>query len=284
MKKTLFKICLLLTLLPFQNFAQSDDDNKFNKRFLLKIEEHAALEAQAQASLIKERYHLDNKNYKALYNLLYNSKMELETAFISKSKQAEIEKIIAKNQENLNLYLSALKGNNLIGDKILDANDKSKFASAVRIRQKLKLDESQISNLIHQSNVMAEMKRENSDFDLKAYERKTLPNILTDEQYTKLLINLNKERASAWAKNSWNELKERGIEKGLDSTKVYNEIFNYNLGKLVSYERFANDVTTPSTTTNRLKTEKPQALQLLDFDKARNVNEKSKTVNPAFAW
>ncbi|MEY2869523.1 MAG: hypothetical protein RIR01_2020, partial [Bacteroidota bacterium] len=130
-----------------------------------------------------------------------------------------------------NIYLQAIKTKSLIGDKVLDAKDNSKFASAVRNRERLKLNKEQIDNLIYQSKLMAEMKKETPSLDLKAHERKLLPTILTDEQYTDLLILLNKKTASDWAANSWNHIKERGIDQGLDSTKVYREIYNYNLAK-----------------------------------------------------
>ena len=288
MKKTLLKICFVVMILPLTIIAQSNVNQEFNDQLLEIVKNNADIEAKARVALIGSKYDLDGITYKSLFDLFYDSKVELEMALIqvkpSDNKQVEIEKIILKNENEIRRFLSALRGKNLFKNKTIDPDDKSKFASAVRIREKLNLNDSQIENLINQANLMAEMKIENSGLDLKAYERKILPNILTDEQYTSLLIYLNSKKASAWAKETWKELKDRGIDEGLDETQVYNQVFNYNLGKLVYFERFANDEATSSASINQLRTEKPEALQRLEFDKARNAKEKSKTTKAKFAW
>jgi hypothetical protein len=131
---------------------------------------------------------------------------------------------------------------------------------------------------------MAEMKKETPSLDLKSYERKMLPTILTDEQYIDLLVLLNRKTASDWASNSWKHMQERGIDQGLDSTKVYREIYNYNLAKLVKKDRFGNDAPKTSPSLAKLVSEQPEALRMLQSDQARNVSNKPEAVKTKFAW
>lgn len=198
--------------------------------------------------------------------------------------QNNLTAVIAKYDSISNSYLQALKGKNLIGGKVLAADDNSKFASAVRNKEKLKLDKTQVDNLIYQSKLMAEKKAENPSLDLKAYERKLLPTILTDKQYTDLLIHLNRKTASDWTTISLKHLQEREIDQGLDSSKVRIELFNYNLAKLVKKERFGNEASKTSESMSKLTTELPEALRRLQSDQVRNKSKKSEETKTKFAW
>lgn len=288
MKKTFFALVISLTFLSQPVSAQTKEEQKFKEEYLLQAEKNADAEAKAQLVLIMRKYKLDAETYKTLYQAYYNRRIELDKAMMATDEtvksQNNLAVVIKKHDSISNSYLLALKSKNLIGDKILSADDNSKFASAVRNREKLKLDKTQVDNLIYQSKLMAEKKAENPSLDLKAYERKLLPTILTDEQYTNLLVDLNKKKASNWAKASWAKIQERGIDQGLDSTKVHLEIFNYNLAKLVKQERFGNDIPKTSESMSKLTTEIPEALRRLQSDESRNTSKKSAETKTQFAW
>jgi len=288
MKKTFFALLISLTFLSQPVSAQTKEEQTFKEKYLLQAEKNAHAEARAQLVLIIRKYKLDKETYSALYQAYYNRRIVLEKAMMDTDKtvksQNNLTAVIAKYDSISNSYLQALKGKNLIGDKVIAANDNSKFASAVRNREKLKLDKTQVDKLIYQSKLMAEKKAENPLLDLKAYERELLPTLLTDEQYTLLLILLNQKTASSWAKASWAEMQKRGIDQGLDSTKVYLEIFNYNLAKLVKHDRFGNDAPKTSESMSKLTTEIPEALQRLQSDTTRNNAKKSAETKTQFAW
>ena len=288
MKKTFFALMIGLAFYSNAIDAQTKVDTKFKEQYLQQAEKNADAEAKAQLTLIARKHKLDKETYNTLYQTYFKRRIELEKAMMNTDKtvksQNNLTAVMAKYDSISNSYLQALKGKNLIGDKVLQANDNSKFASAVRNKEKLKLDKTQIDNLMYQSKLMAEKKAENPSLDLKAYERKLLPTLLTDEQYTHLLILLNQKTASSWAKASWEKIKERGIDQGLDSTKVYLEIFNYNLAKLVKHERFGNDVPKTSESLRKIHTEIPEALQRLQSDSSRNTAKKSAETKTQFAW
>lgn len=288
MKKTFFALVISLAFLSHPMKAQTKEEQKFKDRYLLQAGINADIEAKAQLVLIIRKYKLDAETYKTLYQAYYNRRIELDKAMMAADKtvksQNNLTTVIKKYDSISNYYLLALKSKNLIGDKVLDTKDNSKFASAVRNSDRLKLNKEQIDNLIYQSKQMAEMKKETPSLDLKSYERKLLPTILTDEQYTNLLIILNRKTASDWAKNSWKTMQKRGIDQGLDSTRVYLEIFNYNLAKLVRKERYGNEAPRTSESINKMTTALPESLRRLNADRARNVSKKPEETKTNFAW
>lgn len=288
MKKTFIALVISLTFFSHPMSAQTKEEQKFKEKYLLQAERNADVEAKAQLVLILRKYKLDQETYNTLYQAYYNRRIELEKAMMATDKneksQNNLTIVISKYDSISNSYLQALKSKNLVGDIVLQADDNSKFANAVRNREKLKLDKIQVDNLIYQSKLMAEKKKENQSLDLKAYERKLLPTILTDEQHTELLILLNRKTASSWAKNSWQKMQERGIDQGLDSTQVNRELFNYNLAKLVKKDRFGNDVPTTSESLRKMNTALPEALKRLQSDEARNVSKKPEETKTNFAW
>lgn len=288
MKKTIFVLLINLTFASYQINAQTNEEQVFQEKYLKQMEKNAVAEAQAQLLLDRGKYKIDNDMYKTLFHVYYNRKMEIEKALLvtgtSLNQQKDLAVIISKYDSIANVYLQAIKTKSLIGDKVISPRDNSKFASAVRNRERLQLSKEQIDNLIYQSKLMAEMKRETPSLDLKEYERKSLPTILTDEQYTNLLILLNKKQASEWATNSWKHIQERGIDQGQDSAKVHREIYNYNLAKLVRKDRFGNDTPKISVSLARMNTEKPEALRRLETDQARNISNKPEAAKTKFAW
>ncbi|WP_168199446.1 hypothetical protein [Pedobacter aquae] len=84
---------------------------------------------------------------------------------------------------------------------------------------------------------------------------------MKDEQYTSLLIELNRATALGWAQDSWQSIKKRGLDGGLDSVVVIRQMFNYNLGKLVKKDRFGKDLPTTSPSLSRFDSAKPEALR-----------------------
>ncbi|QEK52461.1 hypothetical protein FYC62_12955 [Pedobacter aquae] len=289
MKKTVITLLASIALLPINLMAQQNVPSKnMNAQYLQLADENAKKETTAHLSLISKKYKLDEKTYKTIYQAFYNRRIETEKALLQTDKsvasQNNLVSLINKHDSICNSYLKALSHKNLIGNKILESTDNSKFASAIRSKSLLKLSQVQIDSLLYHSKKMAELKIEDAGLDLRGYERKVLPLLLQDEQYTSLLIELNRPTALGWAQDSWQSIKKRGLEGGLDSVVVIRQMFNYNLGKLVKKDRFGKDLPTTSPSLSRFDSAKPEALRMLQADEARNVADKPKETKTSFAW
>ena len=167
---------------------------------------------------------------------------------------------------------------------MIKPNDISKFADAVRLRKELKLSPGQVDSLIFHANSLQGYKKLNPKISPKDYERKVLPTILDDSQYTSLLLLHYKDKAVAWAKDDWKELNERGIATGLDSVTATRQIINYNLAKWAISDRLGKAGSHSSPSIKSIETPMPEAMQRLRTARRYNNPIPDKASKAAFAW
>lgn len=179
--------------------------------------------------------------------------------YFSKSKESMI--------QSTTRYYDSLIGIALMQDG--SVQDGSKFSLAVKNRQKLGLNQTQVDTMLAKVILLVQLKSDyaakNPDqkFNVKVYECEQLPNILTAEQYNELLVINNRDKALKWAKGDWAELQKRQLTEGLDSAKTVHQIYSYDLNRLIINERYENDKAQLTTALQSLATTQPGALRKL---------------------
>jgi hypothetical protein len=218
--------------------------------------------------------------------MYYEQKLAVALTFAKFSKSPNLElklaAVMAKNDSVNEVYLRAAKTKSLYKNKVLRPADNSRFAQAIRLRSQLNLDSLQISKLYFQTNKAHELDGDLT-FRLREFERSQLPSILRDDQYTKLLKQANHKQALGWAQGDWKELKERGISTGLDSSKVVNEIYNYDIAKLVLQDKYG-DSKPLSTNLKELESPIPESLKRLKTARRYNNPVADKSSNTTYSW
>lgn len=288
MKKNKLQIIIVLALFSYVLHAQTDEQQTFKKLYLQQVAKNAEFEAKTNLSLIAKTQNIDTETHNALYQLFYTKRLETEKIVMSEATtektNKDLENLFIKYDSVNNLYLQALKSKSIVGTKILNMKENSKFAHAIKNSNQLQLNKKQIDDLFFQTGLMSDKKVANPDLNLKEYERSQLPAILTDKQYIELLVILNKTKALNWAKKSWEEMKSREINQSLDSTKVIAENYNYNLYKLVSRDRYGDHTVEASENLQKMINDMPDSALQLASDKARNPIKKEETLKTNFSW
>jgi hypothetical protein len=216
----------------------------------------------------------------------YNKTIKESTVILSKS---QLSKSIAKDDSISQRKLQGAKNIGSVNNKKLLPEYKSKFIAAIRLRNELSLTQIQIDSLMYHANRLNELRLANSYFFPKVYERKVLPRILKDVQYTTLLVNLNTPLALRKAKTDWKEIKLRGLKTNEDSVMVVNEMMSYWIGKFSIIDRYITDDKTISQSNMSesmkvLITPEPQAMKLLETARTTNNNPIQGPLRPAFRW
>ena len=273
MRKLLVTIISCIALMPISLIAQNKAS--FIEQYMEQTKENASAQAKVTAALMRKKYLCDAAMEKALYKVLYQGRLEIEQTTITYAKTPELEgrlaEVINKNDSITQFFLNAaIKKDQPVGN--------SKFASAVRIKKELSLTQAQIDSSMFHHNRLTKL-RSSIGFIPQDYERKFLPTIFNDAQYTYLLVYVNKIQALKNAQSDWKELKQRHLLPGADSAKVVSELKTYNIGLISISDRYTN-AESQSDSMKALLTPIPQAKQLLIS--ARKLN--SDQQNAAFKW
>jgi len=158
----------------------------------------------------------------------------------------------------------------------------TQFATAIKNRQKLKIDDNLVDSLIkiavslEQSWSAYEVKNPLGKFDPKPYEAAYLPKMLSDDQYMKLLEYQYETQAGEWAIGDWDELKQRNLTDGLDSAYTIKEITKFNSSRLALQARYANDKPMMYAQIKALDANKPAASKKLSAARAVDTPDKIK--------
>jgi len=157
----------------------------------------------------------------------------------------------------------------------------NQFAIALKYKNVLKLPESLIDTLLwhamelrnRQDSIL--LKEPYAKMDFKAYEAKYMNELLTEDQYTQLLIIKNKSQAQIDADNDWDDIEKCGLDKSLDKEKVKKELFLYYLSKWDVYYRFADDRLKQEANLRFTKDNQPGVLNMLSAARKQQkpVNE-----------
>ena len=146
----------------------------------------------------------------------------------------------------------------------------SQFTIAIRCKEILKISPFVLDSLVYYVGRMAarqdSLQRLDpfSWVDFGAYESFHLSQLLTEEQYTQLLLLKNKSNAFSEAKKDWLEMERRGLDKGLDKEKTIAEMTNYYIKRYSDWNRWAHNSRIQIINMRRLEESKPQALKALD--------------------
>ncbi|MDQ0966729.1 cell pole-organizing protein PopZ [Flavobacterium sp. W4I14] len=261
---------------------------QFKEQYLVQMKKNADIQATITAELQRKRYKGDASMVRMFKKTIYDRNVAIETLLMSPSSSENvrlIKNIINASDSTLERYVVAAKNNVLVNNKILNESDQSKFGAAVRNRGVLKLTASQTDSLIVYANRLEELKKDGFQ-ELKDYERRILPGILSDDQYTQLLILGNKKTAFNWAIGDWKELKQRGLHEDLDSAKTVNASINYNVAVLVKKERFGSQPPKVSASIQKMETPQPEGMKRVHRARLYNnpMPDKIAVEKTKFTW
>jgi hypothetical protein len=272
--------------MPLGLFAQ-EQTGSFNEQYMTQAKANAAAQAKVSAALLRKKYSGDDAMEKSLYQVIYQGKLETELTSLKYANSPDLESrlanVIAKTDSITQTYLPATKSKSLAINSAEQLGSNSKFTAAVRLKNELSLTQVQVDSLMYHANRLKELQQSNPDYYPKDYEREVLPRVLSDGQYTSLLVNLNKSAALRNAKSDWKELKQRALLPGADSTKVISDITTYNIYRSAIKDRYNGATAQLSESMQALVTPEPQATTLLKRAR-RYSNPLPDTQKPTFTW
>jgi hypothetical protein len=159
----------------------------------------------------------------------------------------------------------------------------TQFALALKYKEYLQLSPAQCDSLVWQalylSRVLDTMQLRDpfASTDFGDYEALHLTALLSEQQYTDLLMIRNKPGAYAQARRDWEDLVKFQIAQHFDKESTIIEIGNYYVARYSSWNRLAYDTKKQTDNMRALEDTKPQALKLLD--QARWNPEPAKATN-----
>ena len=219
---TKLKILIWLLIMPLLSQAQIVPEiaKKYPPNIVARI-----YEVTTRVKLSSQKQELLGRYFSAQDSLA-------KEAILKGLPASDINKYYTTRTESLKQILSPLELNDYITIKDATA---TKFAVAVKYREQLGLDKSQIDSLFMQATfVRSNTKLSGSE--IKKYEAEHLVRILKADQYKSLLLIINRERAATYANDAWQQAKQLGFATGIDSAKVVSEIVAYQDNKIISNE------------------------------------------------
>ena len=251
-KKIKFLIWLLL--LPIISEAQIAPEiaKKFPPNVIARI-----YEVTTRVKLSSQKQELLGRYFNAQDSLA-------KEAIVKGLPPSDINKYYTTRAENLKQILSPLELNDYITIKDATA---TKFAVAVKYREQLALDKLQIDSLFMQATFVRSNTRM-SGSEIKKYEAEHLVRTLKADQYKSLLLIINREKATTYANDAWQQAKQLGFVTGIDSAKVISDIATYQGNKIIT-----NEYTATTGKPNTTVIPKPFILKKLDVFNG-NISEK----------
>ncbi len=164
-------------------------------------------------------------------------------------------------------YDSAIKASLLLDGSLQPVNQ---FAMALKYKNLLKLDPSLTDSLLYYALYLSRQRDSilqitpYADVDFSPFESEHLSRLLTDEQYTKLLVYKNRYQAYTDAQSDWAEMELRGLSGGFDKHQVINQITDYYVIKYSIWNRLAFDKIRQWANIWSIQENKPEALKVLD--------------------
>jgi hypothetical protein len=147
--------------------------------------------------------------------------------------------------DNANIYFDSLINLALMKDGSFPRT--SQFSIAIKNRAQIGLSANQVDTLYIYAVMLEKLIKQALDkdpsrpFNALSFEVDNMVKILTEEQYMRVLNIKNKRQAFNWAQSDWQELKQRGLTEGLDSTIAIYTIAEYNTARLSIKDRYVND-------------------------------------------
>jgi hypothetical protein len=164
----------------------------------------------------------------------------------------------------------------------------SQFAIAIQYRRALELTGAQVDSLLAKAVLLKKSKEEFSKedpfgkYDSKAFESEHMTRILTEDQYSKVLLIKNKSQAKGEAEQDWKELEQRGLSAEYNKENTLKQLNNYYLAKWCAYYRYGNDKIKQSANVKSIEEKAPKALKALKA--ARKYNNPADPVKGSYQW
>lgn len=158
-----------------------------------------------------------------------------------------------------------------VADRKLNAGNKytySQFAVALRYRDTLGLNSTQVDRLYQEAAIIKNMKNNNyttqgHSLDTRAYESTTMTQVLTSQQYIMAMRLKNHTKAKSMAEEAWAELVAKGQTTGLNSTVAQQELYEYYVVRESIYDRFRHDILTRQAELKAHFLDRPAVVTLL---------------------
>ncbi len=165
----------------------------------------------------------------------------------------------------------------------------SQLSLAVKFKDSIGIDGGVVSSLLLKLDTLKQMKDSfysknpgsKKSLDTRAFESLTLNNLLSEDQYNKLLIIKNTAKSKNYALTDWQELQTRGLASGYDSVTTISQLAGFYLARQNAYDRYAYDAIQQSANIKSVYDNKPAALNVL-MHARRNPN--NDTNGQSFQW
>lgn len=186
-----------------------------------------------------------------------------------------------------NKYFDSLITASLLRDGSLLATNQ--FTIALKYKKILELRPSLSDTLLWHAMYLdrrqdtAKAKNPFAKTDFKAYEAKWLNDLLTDEQYTKLLTLKNDATAQLDAEEDWEDMETWNIASEFEKEATIKELYKYYLAKWIAYYRLAHDKLKQEANQRMIKDLQPKALKMLSAAK-KSPNPVNNNANLKLKW
>ena len=167
---------------------------------------------------------------------------------------------------------------------------KSQFDIALKNRKSLGLTNAQVDSLVSGAAMFNKLNNDYSTkdpdgkIDPKAFESDNMSKILTEAQYTKVLVVKNNVQAKNDALRDWKELGLRNIKAGYDSTIVVKQLTTFYLAKYAAYDRYGNDRIKQIANLNAVAVAMPEPLKKLNAARKRNTAVTNQATKGNYQW
>lgn len=200
---------------------------------------------------VHEKLTLTKQRQKVFANHFKTQETILSNLIKNRNSKADIDK--ARNKadslfENLLSSKEKFDYFNVINEKKSSAIPNSQFTIAIQFKNDIQITSDTVINAILDK---IQQLRKNKDeflaqnpgkyYDSKAFESLHLTNLLTEQQYTKLLIIKNTDRSKQYALKDWNELELRGFTAGKNKDSCVADLSKFYLARQNIYDRYAHN-------------------------------------------
>jgi hypothetical protein len=122
-----------------------------------------------------------------------------------------------------------------------------------------------------------------ASFDSKAFETENMLKILSEDQYTKVLVVKNKSKSKSDSQKDWDEIVQRKMEGSYNKETSIKQMENYYLAKWIAYYRYGNDRVKQSANVKNIQDHMPSILKALNAARKYN-NPVDNTAQESYKW
>ena len=245
----------------------------------------AAIDRQATTLATAEKYkivnvdHVSKYGFDSIFHLIKQKNYQqvlLEYTYAGNPKMRDT--LLSRSSKYFDSTITA----SLMRDGSLLSS--SQFAIALKYRHVLELRPTLIDTLVQYAMYVKMqhdsllMKDPFAKSDSKVYEAQILNELLTEDQYTKLLMIKNKSQVDLDTNDDWDDMEKWGLAANLNKDATIKQLHQYYMVKWNAYYRMANDKIKQEANLKLLKDNQPKALKMLSAAKKQPnpVNDNTK--------